>query len=349
MKQQFPSAITESVKGSTSPETASALLTKALQACGSNERWAAEHSALLDWACAIQRTAAVLNSAPVMHDTVCSIAKLFVQLAASAPGDLTATVVDTLKRPYDTDGSTGATALLPLDAVLVLLALLHSLLGPDAATCLDRAQLEAFLLQHTISAPLGIGDVSDARALVEPALAVLDKLAQARCSCGSLHAPLVSPITRDYAGVADVLLRAILEPGAPQPEALCRCSESGAQSGAARGVGRLVRKGFTLAFGLGGGGSGSSRSSTDGTAGARSVRDHLVATGSGALAGRVMLVFAGGLSLSELALVRERCAKHRGLRVLLVTTALLTRTDTAKLLFPAVVDLCRTAQARQQQ
>ena len=98
-----------------------------------------------------------------------------------------------------------------------------------------------------------------------------------------------------------------------------------------------------LALGLGLG-----RASTSPAAQER-VRDRLVGgvDGGAQLAGNVMLVFAGGVSLSELALVRECCAKNRGLRVHVVATSLLTQADMAQLLFPAATELCRTATDRQ--
>ena len=327
MKQQFPKTIKEPMKAVMSADAISAALGRVLAECGNNEKWICEHPVLTDWACAVHRTASTMNSAAVMFDNVTAIGKALIPLCVSTTEDLTAQVIEILGKRFETD-KTGETAPLPLDIVLALLAMLYSLLGRDAPSRLNKAQLEAFLLQFIIDTPtLGIGDISDAKTVIEPALALFDKLAQSRTMCRSLGPPLVSATTSSFCGIVELVLNSVLTPGAGPLEALlsCDCSSGGHSTG----MGGFLRKGFS-AFGLAG------------SSAPPSIRSMLCQNGDDAtLTGHIMLVFPGGISLPELLLIRERCVKHRGLHVHIVASALLTRSLVTRTLFPAVSDLLK--------
>lgn len=325
MKQQFPKVIKEPMKAVMSTDAISAALGRALAECGNNEKWVCDHPVLTDWACAVHRTASTMNSAAVMYDTVTAVGKALVPLCVSTTEDLTAQVVEILGQRFETEKS-GETAPLPLDVVLSLLAMLHSLLGRDAPSRLNKAQLEAFLLQFIIDSPaLGIGDVSDAKAIIEPAFALFDKLAQSRTMCRSLGPPLVSTTTSSFCGVVELVLNSVLTPGAGPLEALLHCDCSSA--GHSTGMGGFLRKGFS-AFGLAG------------SSAPPSIRSMLCQSGDDTtLTGHIMFVFPGGISLPELLLIRERCARHRGLHVHIVASTLLTRPLLAHTLFPVVSKL----------
>lgn len=325
MKQQFPAVIKEPMKGAMSADTVSAALGRALTECGNNEKWVCEHPVLTDWACAVHHTASVMNSAGVMYDTVTAIGKALIPLCATTTEDLTAQVIEILSKHFETENSS-ETAPLPLGIVLSLLAMLYSLLGRDAPSRLNKAQLEVFLLQFIIDSPtLGIGDVSDAKTIIDPAFALFEKLAQARTMCRSLGPPLVSATTGNYCGVVELVLNSVLSPSAAPLDALLFCDKSSA--GHNTGMGGLLRKGFS-AFGLAG-------SPT-----LPSIRSILCPNGDETtLTGHIMFVFPGGISLPELLLIRERCAKHRGLHVHIVASALLTRPLITNTLFPVVSEL----------
>ena len=325
MRQQFPKVITEPMKAVMSTDTINSALSRALAECGNNEKWVCDHPVLTDWACAVHRTVSTMNSAAIMYDTITAISKALIPLCASTTEDLTAQVVEILGKPFDTDDSS-ETVLLPVEVVLSLLAMIYSLLGRDAPSRLNKAQLEAFLLQFIIDSPaLGIGDVSDAKAIIEPAFVLFDKLAQSRTMCRSLGPPLVSATTSSFCGVVELVLNSILTPGAGPLEALLSCDPSSA--GHSTGMGGFLRKGFS-AFGLAG------------SAAPPSIRSMLCQSGDDiTLTGHIMFVFPGGISLPELLLIRERCAKHRGLHVHIVASALLTRPLVTHMLFPVVSKL----------
>jgi len=311
MKREFPEIL---LKKNMSAEEVSRCLKAVLHACG--EKRISENPLLVDWSCAVERAAFMMNSPTIMYENVMSIQKLLIQQVSTSSGDITDSVVSYLSKPYEVGSGGGAERLLPLNIVLVILAMLYSLLGPEAKDRINREKLQKFLMDFAKDSSIS---PEQAHTVIEPAFSLFDKLATSRTLCRSLGFPLVSKQTNNYSGVTEAILSSIFEPDVSQHEALVNCNSGSGKIPSGSKVGS-----FLGAFGL------AKAPQTKVT----TIHDMITAN-----SGQIIIVFLGGVSVQDVLTVRDLCSKYRIKYPYIISTALLTRTSLSEILFPEIHEL----------